>query len=78
MFTFDLEEAISWIAPETRSIVKFVVFTADSKKLSVYYPSASSLMGVFENILEIRESIINYCLDNGYKYSCLIGVSYVI
>lgn len=78
MFTFDLEEAKSWITSESQSIIMFVVLLDDGKKLPVYHVVESSLVCIFEDIYEVRRLIVNYCSINGYKYSCLIGASYVL
>lgn len=78
MFTFDLEEAKSWITSEIQTIVMFVVLLDDGRKLPVYCVIDYSLMCVFENIYAIRHSVIDYCCSHNYKYSCLIGVSYVL
>lgn len=77
MFTLDLQDAINWCTSDGQIIVKFVVVLENGRKLPIYYVTISSLMGVFENIYAIRESVIKYCSAKGYAYNCLFGVSCV-
>lgn len=77
MFTLDLQDAISWCTSDDQIIVKFVVVLENGRKLPIYYVTTSSLMGIFENIYAIRESVIKYCSAKGYAYIRLFGVSCV-
>ena len=77
MFTLDLQDAISWCISDGRIIVKFVVVLENGRKLPIYYVTASSLMGVFENICVIKDSVVEFCSSHGYVYKYLISVSYV-
>lgn len=78
MFTFDLEKAKSWRTSDSHVIVMFVVLLANGRKLPVYYVTSSSLLDVFDNIQILRGIVADFCSVAGYKYICLIGVSYVL
>ena len=78
MFTFDLEKAKSWRTSDSHVIVMFVVLLANGRKLPVYHVTTSSLMDVFDNIHVLRDFVVDFCSADGYKYGCLVGVSYVL
>lgn len=57
-------------------IVMFAVKLEDGKFLPLYLVTDLCLLSIFENIRIWRQSLIEYCVAEGLKYSCIVGVSY--
>lgn len=76
MFIRDFEKAKK-TRKDSLSIVMFVVRLEDSKFLPLYLVTDLCLLSIFENIRVWRESLIEYCIAEGLKYSCITGISYV-
>lgn len=62
---------------ESSSIVVFVVGLEDDKFLTLYLVTDLCLLSIFEKIRIWRQSLIEYCVAEGFKYSCITGISYV-
>ena len=62
---------------DSSSIVMFVVRLKDGKFLPLYLVTDLCLLSIFENVRMWRQSLIKYCIAEGFKYSCIVGISYV-
>ncbi len=62
---------------DSSSIVMFAIRLEDGKFLPLYLVTDLCLLSIFENIRIWRESLIEYCVAEGLKYSCIAGISYV-
>lgn len=62
---------------DSSSIVMFAVKLEDGKFLPLYLVTDLCLFSIFENIRMWRQSLIEYCIAEGFKYSCIAGISYV-
>ena len=76
MFVREFEKAKE-MKKESLSIVMFAVRLENDKFLSLYLVTDLCLLSIFENIRIWRQSLIEYCIAEGFKYSCLVGISYV-
>lgn len=59
------------------SIVVFAIRLEDGKYLPLYLVTDLCLLSIFENVRMWRQSLIEYCIAEGFKYSNLAGISYV-
>lgn len=62
---------------DSSSIVMFAIRLEDGKFLPLYLVTDLCLLSIFENIRVWRQSLIEYCIAEGLKYSCIAGISYV-
>lgn len=62
---------------DSSSIVMFAVRLEDGKFLPLYLVTDLCLFSIFENVRVWRQSLIEYCIVEGLKYSCIAGISYV-
>lgn len=62
---------------DSSSIVMFAIRLEDGKFLPLYLVTDLCLLSIFENIRKWRQSLIEYCIAEGLKYSCIAGISYV-
>lgn len=62
---------------DSSSIVMFAVRLEDGKFVPLYLVTDLCLLSIFENIRVWRQSLIEYCIAEGLKYSCIAGISYV-
>lgn len=76
MFVREFEKAKE-LKEDSSSIVMFVIMLEDGKLISLYLVTDLCLLSVFENIRMWRQSLIEYCIAEGFKYSCIAGISYV-
>lgn len=76
MFVREFEKAKA-LKTDSSSIVMFTVRLEDSKFLSLYLVTDLCLLSIFENIRMWRQSLIEYCVAEGFKYSTIAGISYV-
>lgn len=76
MFVYEFEKAKA-LKKDYSSIVVFVVMLEDGKTLPFYLVTDLCLLSIFENIRNWRQSLFEYCIAEGFKYSCIVGISYV-
>lgn len=76
MFVCEFEKAKE-MKEDSLSIVMFAVRLEDGKFLSLYLVTDLCLISIFESVRIWRQSLIEYCVSEGFKYSCLVGISYV-
>lgn len=76
MFVREFEKAKK-ARKDSSSIVMFAVKLEDGKFLPLYLVTDLCLLSIFENIRMWRQSLIEYCIAEGLKYSCIAGISYV-
>lgn len=76
MFVREFEKAKA-LKKDSSSIVMFSVRLEDGKFLPLYFVTDLCLLSIFENIRMWRQSLIEYCIAEGFKYSCIAGISYV-
>lgn len=76
MFVREFEKA-KRSRKDSSSIVMFAVKLEDGKFLPLYLVTDLCLLSIFENIRMWRQSLIEYCIAEGLKYSCIAGISYV-
>ena len=76
MFLREFEKAEE-MKKASSSIVMFAIRLEEGKSLLLYLVTDLCLLSIFENIRTWRKSLIEYCLVEGLKYSCIAGVSYV-
>lgn len=76
MFVREFEKA-KVLKKDSSSIVMFAVRLEDGKFLSLYFVTDLCLLSIFENIRMWRQSLIEYCVAEGFKYSNIAGISYV-
>lgn len=76
MFVREFENA-KRTRKDSSSIVMFAIRLEDGKILLLYLVTDLCLLSIFENIRIWRESLIEYCVAEGFKYSCIAGISYV-
>ena len=76
MFVREIEKAKE-LRKDSSSIVVFAVRLEDGKFLPLYLVTDLCLLSIFENIRMWRQSLIEYCIAEGFKYSCIAGISYV-
>lgn len=76
MFVREFENA-KRTRKDSSSIVMFAIRLEDGKILPLYLVTDLCLLSIFENIRIWRESLIEYCVAEGLKYSCIAGISYV-
>ena len=62
---------------QASSIVMFAIRLEEGKFLPLYLVTDLCLLSIFENIRIWRQSLIEYCIAEGFKYVCVIGISYV-
>ena len=62
---------------DSSSLVMFAIRLEDGKFLPLYLVTDLCLLSIFENIRVWRQSLIEYCIAEGLKYSCIAGISYV-
>lgn len=75
MFVREFEKAKA--SKNDSSIVVFAVRLEDGKVLPLYLVTDLCLLSIFENIRMWRQSLIEYCIAEGFNYSCITGISYV-
>lgn len=76
MFVRDYEEAKE-MKKISSSIFVFVIRLENGMCLPLYLVTDLCLLSIFENIRMWRQSLIEYCISEGFKYSCIAGISYV-
>lgn len=76
MFVREFEK-VKALKKDSSSIVMFAVRLEDGKFLPLYLVTDLCLLSIFENIRMWRQSLIEYCIAEGLKYSCIAGISYV-
>lgn len=76
MFVREFEK-VKALKKDSSSIVMFAIMLESGKILPLYLVTDLCLLSIFENVRKWRQSIIEYCIAEGFKYSCLIGISYV-
>ena len=76
MFVREFKEAKA-LKKDSSSIAMFAVRLEDGKFLLLYFVTDLCLLSIFENIRMWRQSLIEYCIIEGFKYSCIAGISYV-
>lgn len=76
MFVYEFEKAKA-LKKDSSSIVMFAVLLEDGKILPLYLVTDLCLLSIFENIRKWRQSLIEYCIAEDFKYSCIAGISYV-
>lgn len=76
MFVREFEKAKA-LKKDSSSIVVFSVRLEDCKFLPLYLVTDLCIFSIFENVRIWRQSLIEYCVVEGIKYSCIVGVSYV-
>lgn len=70
-------EKVKRLRKDSSSIVMFAIRLEDDKFLPLYLVTDLCLLSIFENIRIWRKSLIEYCVAEGLKYSCIAGISYV-
>jgi hypothetical protein len=76
MFVREFEKAKS-LKKDSSSIVMFAIRLEDGKFLPLYFVTDLCLLSIFENIRMWRQSLVEYCIAEGFNYSCIAGISYV-
>lgn len=76
MFVREFEKAKA-LKKDSISIVVFSVRLEDCKLLPLYLVTDLCILSIFENVRMWRQSLIEYCIAEGFKYSCIVGISYV-
>lgn len=76
MFVREFEK-VKALKKDSSSIVMFAVRLEDGKYLPLYLVTDLCLLSIFENVRMWRQSLIEYCISEGFKYSCIAGISYV-
>lgn len=76
MFVREFEK-VKALKKDSSSVVMFAVRLEDGKFLPLYLVTDLCLLSIFENIRMWRQSLIEYCIAEGFKYSCIAGISYV-
>ena len=76
MFVSNFEKAKA-LKKDSSSIVMFAVRLENGKFLPLYLVTDLCLLSIFENVRMWRRSLIEYCITEGFKYSCITGISYV-
>lgn len=76
MFVYEFEKAKA-LKKDSSSVVMFAVLLEDGKILPLYLVTDLCLLSIFENVRKWRRSLIEYCIAEGFKYSCIAGISYV-
>jgi hypothetical protein len=76
MFVREFEK-VKALKKDSSSIVVFVVMLEGGKTLPLYLVTDLCLLSIFENVRMWRKSLIEYCIAEGFNYSCIVGISYV-
>jgi hypothetical protein len=76
MFVREFEK-VKRLKKDSSSVVMFVIMLEDGKLIPLYLVTDLCLISIFENIRMWRQSLIEYCVAESLKYSCITGISYV-
>ena len=76
MFVREFEK-VKALKKDSSSIVVFVVMLEGGKHLPLYLVTDLCILSIFENVRMWRKSLIEYCVTEGLKYSCIAGIGYV-
>lgn len=76
MFVREFKEAKE-MKKDSSSIVMFAVRLEDGKLMPLYLVTDLCILSIFESVRMWRQSLIEYCVAEGFNYSCIAGISYV-